>query len=76
MELTGRIENGVVVLHGACILPEGAEVTVLYRPSAKMPEGKDNCRIQFPLVRTGEPRTVDLTNAQIEDLLSADDVSP
>jgi hypothetical protein len=76
MELTGRVENGVIVLRGSWFPPEGAEVTVLYRPpDAEVRAGEELYRVQLPLVRTGQPGTVNLSNARIEELLSADDVS-
>lgn len=38
MVIRGRIENGVIVLDDATLLPEGAEVTVVVQTSAEIAE--------------------------------------
>ena len=70
MELTGHISNGVVVFDGGTPLPEGTRVSVAPRPEVIPPKGK---RVQVPLVRTGAPGTVDLTNEMIAEIQSQDD---
>ncbi|HEX5446714.1 MAG TPA: hypothetical protein VFW87_23050 [Pirellulales bacterium] len=76
MEIAGRVENGVVVLEGAPVLPEGARVIVCYRaPSEAGPEPGQR-RIEVPLVRTGEPRTVHLTGQRIAEILDEEDAAP
>jgi hypothetical protein len=76
MIIPGRVHNGVVVLEGAPALPEGAAVTITYPalPEAK-PKGEKR-RIQIPLVLTGQPGTVQLTNARIAEILDQEDASP
>jgi hypothetical protein len=68
MELTGHIENGVVVFDGGTPPPEGTRVTVV-------PEEKPvHPKINFPLVSTGEPGSWNLTNDMIADILEEEDV--
>lgn len=76
MEILGHIHNGVVVLAGGSVLPEGAVVTVTYRdkPTNGAAEGKT--RIQVPLVHTGQPGTICLTNERIAETLDDEDANP
>jgi len=63
MEIPGRVQNGVVVLQGETKLPEGTPVTVVY-PGVRIwrKPGKKN-RVKFPLVRSEQPGTLDLTTS-------------
>jgi hypothetical protein len=58
MEIPGRVRNGVVVLDGQRLLPEGAQVIVSYCTSESKAPGRKK-RIQVPLVRTGGPGRCD-----------------
>lgn len=69
MEILGRVHNGVVVLEGHPALPEGAAVTVTYPVPAGITSGVPKTRIQVPLVRTGQPGSVDLTDDRIAEIL-------
>jgi hypothetical protein len=71
MTLTGRIRNGVVVLDAPPPLPEGAAVTV----SLPDPPPRAGPRVQIPLVRTGEPGTLHLTNTRIAEIFEEEDVA-
>jgi hypothetical protein len=73
MTIPGRVQNGVVVLDGDAALPEGAAVVVSYSTAPLKPAGKT--RVQVPLVRTGEPGTVHLTNQQIAEILDDQDAA-
>jgi hypothetical protein len=74
MTIPGRVQNGVVILDGDSALPEGAVVVVSYTaPSAKPVAGKS--RIEVPLVRTGTPGVVHLTNQQIAEILDEEDAA-
>jgi hypothetical protein len=75
MVIPGRVHKGVVVLEGQPALPEGAAVTVSY-PALLPLKSADLPRIEVPLVRTGEPGSVALTNARIAEILDDDDASP
>ena len=76
MVIPGRVHNGVVVVEGEPALPEGAAVTITYPalPEAKLAGAKR--RIQVPLVRTGQPGSVQLTSAAIAEILDHEDASP
>lgn len=76
MTIPGRVQNGVVVLESGSILPEGAVVTVIYPTSTRPKPDGDRKRVQIPLVRTGRPGTVNLTEQQIAELLDEEDVAP
>ncbi len=71
MVIPGRVQNGVVVLEGGPVLPEGAPVTVSWdhapRPTPQ--------RVEFPLVHSEHPGTLNLTNERIAEILDEEDVS-
>jgi hypothetical protein len=75
MELHGFVQNGVIVLSGGLSLPEGTPVTVSCslelgsRPLSEMQ------RVQLPLVRTGEPGSMHLTNERIAEIFDEEDVA-
>jgi len=74
MELLGRVQNGVVVLQGASLLPEGAVVTVSYGElPAKQANGR--ARVQVPLVKTGRPGSVKLSGERIAEILDDEDAT-
>jgi hypothetical protein len=76
MTLPGRVENGVVILDGKSILPEGAVVTVSYEePTAPKPAGAGR-RIQLPLVPSDQPGSLDLTGEMIAEILDEEDAAP
>jgi len=75
MEIRGRVHNGVVVIEGEVPLPEGAAVTVTYPAPAAITPSVPKKRIQVPLVRTGQPGSVNLTGEWIAELLEDEDVS-
>lgn len=74
MEISGRVHNGVVVLEGHSSLPEGAAVTVTYPVPGGVARDVPKMRIQVPLVRTGQPGTVNLTGERIAEILDEDDL--
>ena len=76
MQIPGRVKNGVVVLEGAAVLPEGAKVTVSYQGRASMAPAAAKRRIQVPRVRTGQPGSVNLTGERIAEILDEEDASP
>ena len=75
MVISGRVNNGVVVLEGAPALPEGAAVTVTYPALAKASPDVVKRRVQVPLVHTGAPGSVPLTGAQVAEILDHEDAS-
>ncbi|MGH7192914.1 MAG: hypothetical protein ACREJM_05175 [Candidatus Saccharimonadales bacterium] len=75
MEISGRVQNGVVVLDEGFELPEGARVIVvcdairiLRRPGARK-------RVELPLAPTGEPGTLKLTAEKIAEIFEEDDIA-
>jgi len=76
MEIRGRVHNGVVVIEGEVPLPEGAAVTVTYPAPAGITPSVPKKRIQVPLVRTGQPGSVNLTGERIAEILDEEDASP
>ncbi|MCC7087068.1 MAG: hypothetical protein IT427_18870 [Pirellulales bacterium] len=80
MEFLGRVDQGVIVPQGDASLPDGAMVRIVYEPTAKAMEKtapkQPGFRVQFPLVRTGKPGTLHLTNEMIARVLDEEDFSP
>lgn len=76
MEIPGRVQNGVVVLEGAPVLPDGATVTVFYQRPIDAGSQQRKQRIEVPRVRTGQPGTVHLTGKSIAGILGEEDVAP
>jgi len=75
MELSGRIQNGVVVLDDPLSLPEGASVTVLVRSMPVIRIAKNQRNVEFPLVRSSAPGSVPLTNEMIGQILDDEDAA-
>jgi hypothetical protein len=73
MQIPGRVQNGVVVLEGGAVLPEGAAVTVSYDPASLANSQRKGQRVQFPLVHTDQPCRVHLTNERIAEILDEED---
>lgn len=73
MDYVGHFRNGVVVLDGNPNLPEGAAVTVSYRAPDTL--NGDRKRVEFPLIRTGQPGSVHLSNERIGEILDGEDLS-
>jgi hypothetical protein len=76
MEFRGHVRNGVIVRDGNPHLPDGAAVTVHYPGSAAAGPAVGKKRIQVPLVRTGRPGSVSLSNERIGEILDEEDASP
>jgi hypothetical protein len=73
MNLQGRVHNGVVVLEGGLLLPEGTPVTVYFAPTVKPAQPRE--RIELPLVRSAKPGSLNLTGDRIAEIMEEDDVS-
>ena len=74
MEISGHVQNGVVVLDGSVTLPEGAAVMVKLRTGAVIRVAKHQKRVEFPLVPSSSPGTIDLTNERIAEILDEEDI--
>jgi hypothetical protein len=75
MEIRGRVHNGVVLLDGEAGLPEGAVVSVLFPVAPAAPPPDSSARVQFPLVPSNQPGTLELSNDRIAELWEDDEVS-
>jgi len=75
MELRGLVQNGVIVLSGGLSLPEGTPVTVSCSLEPSSPPATAKKRVQVPLVRTGEPGTMNLNNERIAEIFDEEDVA-
>lgn len=79
MELLGRVNGGVVVPQGEASLPEGATVRIVYEPPPSEPVDEMTAdqayRVEFPLVHSKYPGSVNLTNRRIQEILDEDDLS-
>lgn len=75
MEIPGRVQNGVVVLDGSVSLPEGSAVMVTLCTKPVIRVAKNQKRVEFPLVPSSAPGSIQLTNEMIADILDSEDVS-
>jgi hypothetical protein len=76
MELSGVVQNGVIVLTSGVSLPEGTPVRVSCDivPGPSSPATDQN-RVTFPLVHTGEPGSINLTNDRIAEILDEEEAA-
>jgi hypothetical protein len=75
MEIQGVFHDGVVVLQDSVTLPEGAAVTVTYRPAPLIRVAEHPKPVILPLFDSDEPGTIDLTNESIAEILDREDAS-
>lgn len=75
MEVTGRVQDGVVVLQDGVSLPEGAFVAVLFPAPHPAKPVTTKQRIQLPLVHCDQPGTVQLSGQRIAEILDAEDAA-
>lgn len=71
MEISGHIHNGAVILDQSTSLPEGTPVTLRSGPLVQF--AKNRKRVEFPLVQSNSPGSVDLTNQRIAEILDDED---
>lgn len=74
MEISGHVQNGVVVLDGSVTLPEGAAVTVKLRSSPVIHVARHQRRVEFPLVSSASPGSIEMTNERIGEILEEEDI--
>jgi hypothetical protein len=75
MNISGRVENGVIIPDGNQPLPEGALVCIsLLTASPGGNAGKH--RVQLPLVAGAQPGKVNLTNLEIAEIMDDEDAAP
>ncbi len=74
MEIFGTVQNGVVVLDGSVLPPEGVTVVVTYRTTPVIRVAKNQKRVEFPLFPSSEPGTLELTNERIAEILDEEEI--
>jgi hypothetical protein len=75
MEIPGHVQNGVIVLEGGAVLPEGTPVTILCDGVRIWHKSGKKKRVAFPLVRSKYPGTLHLTNQRIAEILEEEDLA-
>jgi hypothetical protein len=68
MEIPGHVQNGVLVLDGGATLAEGTRVVVSQVSRVGQGSPAEKKRIELPLVSSGEPGSVHLTNERIGEI--------
>ena len=76
MDLLGRVDHGVIIPQGDAHLPEGVMVRILFEPQAVESLKKVGQRVKLPLVESGEPGTLRLTNEMIAEIFDEEDAFP
>jgi hypothetical protein len=76
MEIHGRVQNGVIVLEDGPPLPEGAAVTVSCDMPPVLKKPSVQKQVEFPLVHSKHPGTLNLTGQRIAEILDEEDASP
>lgn len=74
MQVSGRVQDGVVLLDTPNAFPEGAVVTVTLRSAPVIRVAKAQRRVEFPLVRSSAPGSMQLTHERIAEILDEEDV--
>jgi hypothetical protein len=75
MDVSGRVRNGVVVLEGGAVLPEGVAVRVSYPAGPMVRHSATPRRVRLPLVPSTQPGSIRLTGERIAGILDDEDVS-
>lgn len=71
MVINGRVQQGVIVLEGNPLLPEGTPVVV----TVGLPShASSKQEVKLPLVRSDRPGELNLTNDRVAEILDAEDV--
>ena len=75
MQIPGRIEKGVVVLDEGASLPEGTRVVVFHFSPNEQATRTNKKRVELPLVKSGAPGSIHLTNERIQEILDKEDIA-
>ena len=75
METQDIVQNGVVVIEGNVALPEGTRVVVTWHPKTEQKPLGEQKRVQLPLVTTGEPGSIELTNERVHEILDEEEIA-
>lgn len=76
MEIPGRVQDGVVVLEGGVVLPEGTAVTVSCDWVRIWRKPGNKKRVKLPLIDSKHPGTLHLTGERIAEILDEEDAAP
>ena len=74
IEISGRVQNGVVVLDGNASLPEGVAVMRVRSPLV-IRVAENQLKVEFPLIRSNAPGSVHLNNEVIGQILDEEDAA-
>jgi hypothetical protein len=74
MQIPGHVQNGVVVLDGGATLAEGTRVVVSQLSRADQEPQPENKTVELPIVSSGEPGSIHLTNERIREILDEEDL--
>ena len=74
MEIPGHVQNGVLVLDGGATLAEGTRVVVSQLSRVDQGSQSEKKSVEFPLVPSGEPGSIHLTNERINEILDEEDL--
>lgn len=74
MQIPGHVHNGVVVLDGGVILAEGTRVVVSQLSRVEQGPQREKKPVELPLVSSGEPGSVHLTNERMYEILDEEDL--
>ena len=72
---TGTVRGTVSAVELSIVSDNGASVTVTYPASPEPEPTATKRRVEFPLVRSDQPGSLDLTNEQIEEILIEQDAA-
>jgi hypothetical protein len=75
VQISGRVQNGVVVFDSDDALPEGTRVVVSSLSDTPQEPSAERKRVQLPLVTGGEPGSIELTNERIYEILDEEDIA-
>ena len=59
----------------AAPLPEGTRVVVTWHPKTEQKPLGEQKRVQLPLVTTGEPGSIELTNERVHEILDEEEIA-
>jgi len=75
IEVSGHVENGVVVLDGGASLPEGAALRVSYAGGSTIQVAPVRKAAVLPIFHYAGPPDIDLSNDRIAEILNREDAS-
>jgi hypothetical protein len=74
MPIPGHVQNGVAVLHEGATRPEGTGDVVSQLSPVDQERQPETKLAAWPLVSSGKPGSIHLTNERIHELLDEEDI--